>query len=129
MRRAPIELASAGTPRSDPFRSEYERRAAAALTRLGIRWAYEPDTLTWRDARNTLHVYTPDFALLDLHDTYVEIKGPAGADAVDTLKMQRVLAWHPSVTLLLWDAAIVDYLEDVTDASALLGLLRTTKAA
>lgn len=127
LRHSPIVLAAAGSPRV--YRSQWERRTAEALTRLGVRWDYESDVFDWRSPRNTSHRYTPDFRLLDFSDTYVEVKGPGGADAPDTIKMRCVREQHPYMTLLLWDPFAIEYLEDATDPQAVLDLLRGTALA
>ena len=124
----PIELAAAGKPDGPRrFRSVYERRTAEALTRLGVRWEFEPEHLAYRDWKGRHRWYIPDFALVDFHRTFVEVKGPSGANAGDEAKMRAVLAAHPYLTLLLWDAALVDYVEDIDDPAFLIGLLRTTR--
>jgi Phage endonuclease I len=122
------EKATPTVLRKDPYRSDYERRLAAALTRLGIRFAYERARFSYQDARGGHHTYTPDFALTDLHQTYVEVKGAHGADNADNLKMWHVLRQN-AITLLLWDAAIIEMVEDMQHASEVAGLLVSTRLA
>lgn len=128
MARSPIVLAPAGAPEigGPRFRSRHERRLAAALDRLGIRWDFEPDFFYYRDWNGRQHRYTPDFLLLDFSRTYVEVKGLSGADAGDQMKMASMLAAYPSLTLLLWDSDVIDYIEEMTDRSEIIPLLRTT---
>lgn len=123
--------AAAGSPETGGvrFKSPWERRLAAALDRVGVKWAYEPDYFTYSDGASTWRRYWPDFRLDDFTNVYVEVKGPSGADAGDSWKMQRVLANYPQITLLLWDATTIEYIEDVADSSYVIGLLRTTKLA
>lgn len=127
--RRPHLIAAAGRPEiyGPAFRSQWERRLSLALTRLGIRWDYEPDQFHYRDWNNRGRRYTPDFRLIDFKDTYVEVKGPAGADAADQDKMAKVVRAYPNMTLLLWDADRVEYIEDVDDPMVVVGLLRTTR--
>lgn len=113
---------------ADRFKSSWERRLAAALTRLKVRWTYEPDRLPYIDHRGHGHSYTPDFRLDDLHRTYVEVKGIHGADNADNLKMWHVLRQN-AVTLLLWDAAIIEMVEDMQRAEEVEGLLSSTRLA
>lgn len=114
--------------RDDRYRSDYERRLAAALTRLGIRFLYESATFDYRDARGGWHNYTPDFTLVDLHATFVEVKGIRGAASDARVKMWHVLRKH-SITLLLWDAPIIEMVEDMQSASEVVGLLDSTRLA
>lgn len=131
LRQRPLVLAAAGRPEiyGPNFRSSWERRLSVALTRLGIRWEYESDQFYYRDWRGAQRRYTPDFRLLDFTDTFVEVKGPAGPDAADTDKMSKVVTAYPNLTLLLWDADRVEYIEEVTDPLVVVGLLRTTRLA
>lgn len=131
-RQSPPYVAAAGTPGFlgiDYFRSDWEARLSKALTRLGINWTYEPEWFGWRDNRGTQHRYTPDFRLDDLALTFIEVKGINGPDEQDSWKMARVLANYPNMTLLLWDASVVEFIEDMAQPSQVLGLLRTTKLA
>lgn len=121
--------AAAGLPDGAFFRSPWERRLAAALDRIGIKWAYEPDYFNYHDGGHIVRRYTPDFRLDDFRNTYVEVKGPKGSDAGDDWKMRRVLTVYPKLVLLLWDAALVEYIEDVPDASYIVGLLERTRMA
>ena len=109
------------------FRSTYERRLAASLDRLGIRYEYESARFDWVDAKGHPHVYTPDFTLSDLHLTFVEVKGKR-ASGVSKVKHRRVLAQH-AITLLLWDAAVIDMVEAMQHPSEVMGLLAATKVA
>lgn len=115
-----------GAPRR--FRSEWERRLAEALNRLEVPWEYEPDGFDYHDASGGAHTYTPDFRLVPFSRTYVEVKGPAGASAPDKIKMSRVMAEHPRLTLLLWGPPVIEYLEDIADPGAVVGLLSRTAA-
>lgn len=112
----------------DRYRSDYERRVAAALTRLGIRFGYETVRLAYIDARGRHHVYTPDFTLLDLHQTHVEVKGRQGAGASDRVKMWFALRQN-ACTLLLWDNSIIEMVEDMQTAAEVVALLTTTRLA
>lgn len=130
LRQQPEYTAAAGEPFTGiKFRSPWERRLAAALDRVGVKWSYEPDWFTYPDGTGRWRRYTPDFRLDDLHNTYVEVKGPSGADAGDSWKMQRVIRNYPALTLLLWDAGTIEYIEDLADATQVLGLLTTTRLA
>jgi hypothetical protein len=111
------------------MRSVWERRLGAALNRLGVRWSYEPDYFTYSDGTTRVRRYTPDFRLDDFANTYVEVKGPSGVNPADDWKMRRVLKRYPGMTLLLWDAMAVEYVEDAPNAAALVSLLTTTKLA
>ena len=113
----------------DYFRSTWEERLAKSLDRLAIKWTYEPEWFGWYDRHGRQHRYTPDFCLDDLSNVYVEVKGHDGADQQDSWKMSRVLKNYPDLTLLLWDAGTIEYIEDLTDPSMVLALLRTTKLA
>lgn len=127
LRTRAIVLATPGTPdRPDKFRSQWERRLASALDRLGIRWDYESDWFYYRDWRGQQRRYIPDFQLVDFTNTFVEVKGPSGPDEADRIKMQRVLITYPKLTLVLWDASLVEYIEDLQEKSAVIGLLQTT---
>jgi hypothetical protein len=109
-----------------PFRSKYEERVAGAFVRLGVRFEYEAHSFEYQDAKGTLRTYTPDFGLSDLHMTYVEVKGPQGAAPADRVKHHLVLRRH-AITLLLWDATVVDMVESMEHPSELMGLLGTTR--
>ena len=124
---SPIVLAAAGKPDTDRFRSQWERRLAAALDRLGIRWDYESDWFYYRDWTGRQRRYIPDFRLVDFANTFVEVKGPSGADAGDQAKMATVQRTYPKLTLLLWDAETIQYIEDLQERADLIGLLRTTR--
>lgn len=128
--RPQIECGPPGTPWDQKrFRSQWEERTAAALTRLGIRWAYEQRAFDWVDSGGRWHRYTPDFELLDLHMTFAEVKGPAGAYGDDQFKMAQVLDSHRYLTLLLWDADTVEALEDMDSSAQFISFLTTTKLA
>lgn len=111
------------------YRSQWEKRAAKALDRIGLRYSYECERFVYQGALGRYHRYTPDFRLDDFTNVFVEIKGWEGPDSVDELKMQRVIRRYPKLTLLLWDADIVEYVEDVPDASYIVPLLTTTRLA
>ena len=110
----------------DRYRSPWERRLAAAFDRLGIAYRYESASFDYQDAKGRDHRYTPDFTLTDLHMTFVEVKGPAGASSPDRVKMWHVLRRH-SITLLLWDASAIEMIEDMQHASEVMGLLSRTR--
>ncbi len=112
--------------RDDPYRSDYERRLAAAFARLGVRFRYESATFPYQDARGGWHNYTPDFTLSDLHLTFVEVKGIRGATSDARVKMWHVLRQH-AITLLLWDALVIDMVEDMRHPTEVMGLLSSTR--
>ena len=125
MARQPAYTATAGPLSATlAYRSTWERRLAGALQRLGIAFGYETARLDYQDNLGRWHTYTPDFTLRS--DIHVEVKGVAGASVEAALKMQRVLARHP-VTLLLWDAPIIEMVEAMTDRREVLGLLSSTR--
>lgn len=124
--------APAGTPGflgSDYFRSQWEQRTARALDRLGIPWTYEAEAFAYQDTSGRYHRYTPDFRIDNLTNTFIEVKGWTGADAFDDLKMRRVLKRYPKLTLMVWDADTIEYVEDCTDPIVVVTLLRTTQLA
>jgi hypothetical protein len=126
-RSVPV-MATPAVLHADKYRSSYERRLAAAFDRLGIRYQYETAHLDYRDSTGRWHVYTPDFTLPDLPMTFVEVKGLNGAGTSDSMKMRWVLQRHP-IRLLLWDARIIDMVEDMQSANEVMGLLRSTRLA
>lgn len=111
---------------ADRFKSNWERRLAASLTRLRVSWSYESDRFPYVDNRGQRRTYTPDFKLRDLHQTFVEVKGIHGADNADNLKMWLVLRQNP-ITLLLWDASVIEMVEDMKTAAEVEGMLRSTR--
>lgn len=123
------QAAGAGPSRIDPFRSDYERRTATALTVAHVPWQHESGKFSWRDALGRFHTYTPDFELPRHRDTYIEVKGPAGADSLDGYKMRRVLQQNPRLILTVWDAKVIETLEDTPTAEMvgrLIGTYRLT---
>lgn len=125
-RHVPQRATPAAPTKGTPYRSTYEMRLAAAFDRLGVRYTYETAVFDYQDHTGRWHTYRPDFVLRDLHMTFVEVKGPSGADIDARIKMRQVLRRH-AMTLLLWDARVIDMVEDMQHASELMGLLRTTK--
>jgi hypothetical protein len=110
------------------YRSTYESRLGDALERLGVTFRYESHAFDYEDSHGRTHWYTPDFCLPDLHMTFVEVKGIAGASAVDRYKHSLVLRRH-RLTLLLWDAGVIDLIESMTDAAQLVSLIQPTRIA
>jgi hypothetical protein len=108
------------------YRSDWERRLATALHKLDVSFRYEPVQLDYRDGVGGWHTYTPDFALDRWPKVYIEVKGPAGPSSDATWKMALVLMRHP-VTLLLWDAAVIETIEDMETADQLSPLRATTR--
>lgn len=124
--------ATPGTPNltgEERYRSSWERSVAASLTRLGIAFSYECESFAYPGRDHRIHRYTPDFRLDDFKDTFVEVKGRAGPDAADTIKMQRVLRRYPRLTLLLWDADVVEFIEDISEPMFVVQLITTTRLA
>lgn len=131
-RQSRPQLATPGqpVPEGEPvYRSKWELSVARSLTRLGIAFSYECESFTYPGRDHRTHRYTPDFRLDDFTDTFVEVKGPNGPDSVDELKMQRVLKRHPRLTLLLWDADVVEFIEDIAEPMFVVQLITTTRLA
>lgn len=81
------------------FRSRIEARWAVLLTRLDIRWEYEPQGFAMGGVS-----YLPDFYLPDV-SKYLEIKGanPSAADTDKVLKLAEAMEGQATVTLLKGD--------------------------
>lgn len=66
------------------FRSRLEADWAATLNANGIRWAYEPETITLPSGT----VYVPDFWLPEL-GTWIEVKGPGIPRVEKTIELAK----------------------------------------
>lgn len=71
------------------FRSRLEADWAATLNANGIRWAYEPETITLPSGT----VYIPDFWLPEL-GTWIEVKGPGIPRVEKTAELAQTRACH-----------------------------------
>lgn len=71
------------------FRSRLEADWAATLNANGIKWAYEPETITLPSGT----VYIPDFWLPEL-GTWIEVKGPDIPRVEKTTELATTRACH-----------------------------------
>lgn len=76
------------------FRSHFEMEIAKQLSKLGLKWEYEPCKLPWTPIQRRQKTYTPDFRvkLRDGSEFYIEAKGYFYKAARD--KMEAVLSEH-----------------------------------
>lgn len=126
--RLPEYVATPSDSGPRQYKSVYEQRLADSLTRLGVGFTYESHAFEYQDARGCVHRYTPDFRLTDLTNTFVEVKGQWGATAAAALKHRTVLRRH-AITLLLWDANVIDMIEAMRTPAELVGIFGHTAIA
>lgn len=82
------------TTTSNPFRSKFEGKVAAALSEAGVDWEYEPTRFLYTITRR----YTPDFYLPAV-SVYVEVKGYFTSE--DRSKLLQVKRDNPDIDLRL----------------------------
>ena len=83
----------------DPFKSLFELKFSKALTKRGIPFKYEPETLSFLQPEKK-RKYTPDFKLTTKHGEFlVETKGKLTAE--DRKKMVWVKEQHPNKKIVI----------------------------
>jgi len=119
-RRAPAYLAgnrqlcssSSGGKRADLggqyFRSSWEANAARFWNWTHEPWTYEPQTFWFPGIRRGNVSYTPDF-WLPAKGHFVEVKG--WMDPESKTKLNRMARYHPTVKIVLLDAAFFRAIE------------------
>lgn len=82
-------------PLKGSFRSSFEKRASEILTKVGVQFEYEVDTIPYVLSLN----YLPDFKLSD-ENIYVETKGFFKPE--DRRKLRAVKKANPDLDIRIW---------------------------
>lgn len=101
------------------FRSGLEKRTAAYLKKLKIKFEYEKMRIKWQDLR--FKTYTPDFVLSN--GIIIETKGRFIHS--DRTKHLMVKAQHPNMIFVLYSATLTRNYTRVLKLLMVTGVIRT----